>query len=115
MKNTIQQKTDKIINNKSTAISAEISSKLNQARQKATNTQSKKHFFSAFIYVPTVAVLLLAFYFIMPLSQKSSIQNTADDLMVISEINQIELIEQIELIDDIEFYQWLSAEDDVQI
>ena len=114
MKNSIQNKLDKIINKNSDDLNAEISSKLNQARQKALTTQTKKSYFSALIYMPTAAIILLALYFIFPITQKATpqLQNN-NDYIVIQELNKIEVIEQLELIDDLEFYQWLSSEGEV--
>ncbi|VAW42074.1 hypothetical protein MNBD_GAMMA01-88 [hydrothermal vent metagenome] len=112
MDNKITQTTKKVIEIECNSLSSEVSSKLNQSRQKALDgSKSKTGFFTTW-YIPTTAMLVLAIYFILPFLHTNSEQQD-----ILSENNtiiaEIEMLEQLDLVENLEFYEWLSSEQNI--
>lgn len=99
----------------SQSLNAEISSRLNQARQIALTNDKKKSWIFNQWYIPATALTAMAVYLLVPLvqnynNQKPEIEKV--NYVVVDDIENIEIIEQYDLIEDLEFYEWLSHEDE---
>jgi hypothetical protein len=102
----------KVIEEQSSQLSSEVISRLNQARQKALNSDRKKFNIFATWYIPATAIAVLMVYFSMPLLQYQNGQILINDESIAA-IEDMQVIEDYELIEDLEFYQWLSTEDEM--
>jgi hypothetical protein len=104
--------TNKIIEEQSKQISSEVSSRLNQARQKALNPEKNKFNLFTSWYIPATAIAALFVYFSMPLLQDKTGQISISNVSIAA-IEDMQVIEDYELIENLEFYQWLSTEDEM--
>jgi len=115
MDNNLTQKINTIITEQSQALSGNVSSKLNQARQKAISANKKKSFLMNQWFIPASALSALLIYLLMPLSHEFILQKPeveTQNYAVVEDIQNLEIIEQFELVEDLEFYEWLSHEDE---
>jgi hypothetical protein len=112
MDKKLKDLTQKILEENSSQISSEVCSRLNQARQKALNSDKKKFNIFATWYIPATAIAALMVYFSMPLMQYQNGQILINDESIAA-IEDMQVIEDYELIEDLEFYQWLSTEDEM--
>ena len=110
MDNNLTNITKKVIEQQSQAISAEVSSKLNQARHKAI--QAKQNKFARFTlwFMPVTAITVMAAYLLLPILQgHNDQQRIPEDNFAV--IQDMEIIEQMDLIESLEFYEWLSQDE----
>ncbi len=105
--------TQEIINLQANELPGEVSSKLNQARQKALTKSNKKLFFFTSWYLPATAFAAIALYFMMPNIQGVDNKQQISTHNSYAIIQDMELAEQYELMEDLEFYEWLSQQDDL--
>ncbi|MBL4659342.1 MAG: hypothetical protein JKY19_03225 [Alcanivoracaceae bacterium] len=108
------QITNKLIEKECLSLNSEISSKLNQARQKALLTNKKRSSFLFSWYIPTTVMATLVVYFML-LHMQTNIEpeEVMDNNFAV--IVEMEILNQYELIENLEFYQWLSQEDATSI
>ena len=112
MDKKLKDLTNKILETQSNQMSSEVSSRLNQARQKALSSQKKKFNLFAVWHIPATALVALVLYFGLPLLQIEQDQSLINYDSIVA-IEDMQVIEQYELIENLEFYQWLSTEDDL--
>jgi len=110
MDNKLLKITNKLIATESQSLSSEVSSKLNQARQKALQVNAKRSTFLFSWYIPTTVMAALMVYFMLPYMQTNiETEEFMDNNFAV--IAEMEILNQYELIENLEFYQWLSQED----
>ena len=110
MDNKLLKVTNELIDEKCQSLSSEISSKLNQARQKALLNNTKRSTFLFSWYIPTTVMAALMVYFMLPYMQTNiEHEEVMDNNFAV--IAEMEILNQYELIENLEFYQWLSQED----
>jgi hypothetical protein len=108
MNKNLKNKVNESIEKQSQALNAEISSKLNQARQIALRQNTKSsNIFQWFLPLAT-AFALMAYLVVPAFMTRTSVIEPEIDYTIIEEI---ELIEQYELVENLEFYEWLSQKD----
>lgn len=112
MDKILKNLTNKIIEEQSKQISSEVSSRLNQARQKALYPEKEKFNIFSVWYIPAAALAALVLYIGLPLLQVQKDQSPIN-YESIAAIEDMQVIEDYELIEDLEFYQWLSTEDEM--
>ena len=110
MDNKLKQITDTIIENESQALSGEVSSKLNQLRQRALQGTQKKNYFR-FSWMLPVAAVLVTVFMLRPVVQNNyaTEPEAVVDLVLLEDMD---VLDQFELIENLEFYQWLSLEEE---
>jgi hypothetical protein len=110
MDNKLKKITNSIIENKSQALSGEVSSKLNQLRQRALQGSVKKNY-SRFSWLLPVAAVLVMVLMLAPFRQNdyATEPEAVVDLVLLEDMD---VLDQFELIENLEFYQWLSLEEE---
>ena len=112
MDKKLKNLTDKIIEEQSKHISSEVSSRLNQARQKALHPEKKKFNLFSTWYIPATSILALVLYLGLPLVQFKKDQSPLNNESIAA-IQEMQVLEEYELIENLEFYQWLNTEEEM--
>lgn len=119
MNNKITETTKNIIDQESSVLGSDVNYQLKQARLKALGSNSKNNnFLLKAWFIPTTAVAAMALYFMLPLLQVNTVEEhfvpeifvNIDDIELLEQLDQLE---QLELVENLEFYEWLSADQDL--